>query len=239
VEKHVNRNLEIDIFLRDYASSDLVFKPTGTTKLLLEATQEFLIPSLRILDLGCGSGVIAANLKLNEPSVEMFASDFSANAVHFAQRQFEEIGIEVQTSIGDCLDPWKGSKPFDLIVSDISGISENLAPYTNWFDGVPCATGKDGTLLTIKVLADAGACLADAGLLIMPIISLSNQEAILNTAARFFRQIQVLGSQDWPLNNPSADFLRVADSLESQGLISLKKRFGILQFTTTIYKFSN
>ena len=41
---------------------------------------------------------------------------------------------------------------FDIIVDDISGISEEVAKLSKWFENVPCNAGIDGTANIEEVL---------------------------------------------------------------------------------------
>jgi len=84
--------------------------------------------SLKILDIGTGSGCIPVSLKKNLPSVEVFAIDVSTNALEVAQKNAEINGVEVnfiQTDILKVNDlknlPTSNSKllaSFDIIVSN-------------------------------------------------------------------------------------------------------------------------
>ena len=41
---------------------------------------------------------------------------------------------------------------FDIIINDISGISESVAKISPWFKNIPCSSGSDGTVLTLRFL---------------------------------------------------------------------------------------
>ena len=49
----INKNNKIEIFIPED-----VFFPTGTTKVLFESVKEYIKKSGKILDLGCGCGVL-------------------------------------------------------------------------------------------------------------------------------------------------------------------------------------
>ena len=59
-------------------------------------------------------------------------------------------------------EPWSGSK-FDVIVDDISGVAQEMAAVSPWFDGVPCDSGRDGTSLVVDIIRAAPGILRAAG----------------------------------------------------------------------------
>ena len=67
-----------------------VFFPTATTDFLLRDSKKFINKNIDILDLGCGSGIIAilAN-KLQKNKKKIFASDVSDKAVACAKKNFQ------------------------------------------------------------------------------------------------------------------------------------------------------
>ena len=97
-------------------------------ELILVESRKSKVESLKILDIGTGSGCIPISLKKNLPSAEVFAIDVSPNALEVAQKNAEINGVEVnfiQTDILKVNDlknlPTSNSKlpaSFDIIVSN-------------------------------------------------------------------------------------------------------------------------
>ena len=96
-------------------------------ELILVESRKSKVESLKILDIGTGSGCIPVSLKKNLPSAEVFAIDVSTNALEVAQKNAEINGVEVNfieanILLTDSLAlPTRNSQlatTFDIIVSN-------------------------------------------------------------------------------------------------------------------------
>jgi len=204
----------------------MIFQPTATSKLLIKAVLPY-IEKGKLLDLGCGSGVIATSFT---DKCEVFASDIDPCAVEFLKYYFTKI----TGKCGSLFEPWIGEK-FDFILDDVSGIAEDIAKVSPWFEGVPCDSGKDGTKLVKQVIEQAPNYLTEKGILFFPVISLSDETVILETAFKNFKLVKRIGREEFPLPKEMYKHLDLLKELKDEGLINYKERFGMVLFSTEIY----
>lgn len=71
----------------------------------------------RVLDIGCGYGLIGVVLKRENPQIELFMSDINKRAVEFAKINAKDNNVEAVIKQGDLYEPW-GNEVFDHIISN-------------------------------------------------------------------------------------------------------------------------
>lgn len=83
--------------------------------------------SLKILDVGTGSGCIALALKKRMPKAEVWGCDVSDEALNIARRNGAALNIRVDFQRVNILDQdqWNNLPPFDIIVSNPPYIAQN------------------------------------------------------------------------------------------------------------------
>jgi len=225
----VNKKDEFELFI-----ADGVFTPTATTNYLIDSVIDYRDSINRtesVLDLGCGCGPVGISVykKLNVKN--LYASDFSKEAVSVTKENFNLHKVNGIVKQGSLLDPWEGHK-FDIIIDDISGISTTVASLTSWFDGVPCESGEDGAKLTIEVLRNSKKYLKPGGLLFFPIISFSNVKKIDEEAKKLFTKVNLLSNNTWPFPDELMKHTKILANLKEKDLITYEDKFGIrLAFT--------
>jgi ribosomal protein L11 methyltransferase len=127
-----------------------------TTAMCLRALEKLVRPGVRVLDLGCGTGILAiAAAKLGAASV--VAVDIDPNAVRAARENAAANGVadavDVREGTLDALD----GESFDIIVANISGLTlERLAPE------LARRLAPSGALVTSGFLEDAVTALTGA-----------------------------------------------------------------------------
>ena len=78
--------------------------------------------SLKVLDIGTGSGVIALSLAAERANWQVTASDISQDALDLAQENAEAIDVAIDFVQSDCFQAITGK--YDIIVSNPPYISE-------------------------------------------------------------------------------------------------------------------
>lgn len=121
---------EKEFFGRKFYINESVLVPRPETETLIEVTKELTQNDDKILDIGTGSGIIPATLKLELPkTVEIFASDISLHALAVANLNIKRLtSKELQLFESNLLD-----KIPSEILSQITILTANL-PYVdrNW-----------------------------------------------------------------------------------------------------------
>ena len=94
-----------------------VLIPRPETELLVEQVLALPLPDdALILDVGTGSGAIAAALKRERPTWRVFASDTSLPALRTARRNFAALGLAIPSFAAESLPEFHA--PWDAIVSN-------------------------------------------------------------------------------------------------------------------------
>lgn len=217
-----------------------VFRPTLTTRLLIEQVLAAGVRGKRALDLGCGSGPIAIALAMAGAG-HVHATDAMLKACKLTQRNVQANGLHDRIAVasGDLFDAI-GDERFDLIVDDVSGVAEDVARQSSWFPaGVPLG-GADGADLTVRVLQDAKCHLTPTGVLFFPVLSLSNTKRILASAHRSFGdKVERVATKLVPFSLELASGMETLIKLKRSGLIDFEKVRGRWLWRLDIYRAFN
>ncbi len=212
-----------------------VFIPTGTSQLLIDSASKIISSKKKILDLGCGSGIVGISLakKLNIKS-KIFFSDISKNACKNTKENCKKFNVKYEIKKGSILEPWKNYK-FDYIVSDVAAISEEVSNISPWYKNCINNSGKDGTDHIVKLIKCVKENLNTNGKFLFPIISLSNEKKILYTLKKNFKNFKKVKSQIWPMPQSMSNKIKLLNKLKKKRMIIFEKKFGMLTFKTDIY----
>lgn len=214
-----------------------VFCPTDTSDLLIDAAKLSISLPGKILDIGCGCGAVGIVLaKLGLCKGPLYASDMSNRAVELAKKNAQKMSVEYIALCGSLFEPWAGQK-FDVIVDDVAGISDDIARVSSWYPpGVDCNAGRDGTRWIVQVIEQSRQYLKEKGILIFPVLSLSNEEKIMQALKRTYSSYELILKKDWFLSDQIAAKTDILMPLINDGLIKCQKKFGKWIWSTYIYK---
>ena len=215
-----------------------VFRPTSTSVLLLRAARKAIAMQRprSVLDLGCGTGIVAVVLAKSVPAdAVVHASDLSPAAVALTQRNAERNRIAVHCRCGSLFDSWRGQR-FDLIVHDVAGVAEPLDRLSGWYPpGVPSGAGPDGTRWLLEILDQAPDFLAPGGVLVFPVLTLSREQPVAERARSRFARIELVEEQWYPVNEQLLEHLPVVERMAAAGNIRVEKRGSRWCWATQIY----
>lgn len=150
-------------------TAPLVYEPSEDSFLLAEAALSEIKDNERILEVGCGSGIISAVIKANT-SAEILGIDISPHAVKCTK----ENGVEVIR--GDLLSCIKGK--FDIIVFNPPYLPTGKEERTGGWIDVALDGGYDGKKVIYRFLESAGTNLVEKGRILMLLSSLTGVEEV-------------------------------------------------------------
>ncbi len=146
-----------------------VYEPSEDTFLLAEAALSEVKGSERILEVGCGSGLIAAVIKVNTKA-EIIGIDINPHAVKCAKEN------ELEVIRGDLLGCIKGK--FDIIIFNPPYLPTGEEERTKDWTNVALDGGSDGRRLIQRFLEQAGGCLVENGRILMVLSSLTGIDEV-------------------------------------------------------------
>jgi methylase of polypeptide subunit release factors len=198
-----------------------VFSPTATSKTLAEAME--IQPGDTVIDVGCGSGVLAfVAAKLG--AARVYGVDLSLRAVEAAKENAKRLGLEqiCEFRAGDLLEPVRDVRA-TVLIGDVSGIPDDIAAESGWFDEVPSG-GPTGSELPTKFLHSIGDTLAPGGRLYLPTGTIQYEKPILDAAHEVFGDhVQQVIEREFPLPDLVAKSKAVTQMVKD-GIVSFRQR---------------
>lgn len=215
--------------------NDTVFQPTLTSRLLAQVVE---IPEgARVLDLGCGAGVLAIIAALKGAS-HVHAVDVMAEARPLVEANARRNGVadRVQASSGDLFEP-VGAQCYDVIVSDVSGVVDEVSRLSPWYpESIPTG-GHDGADQIVRMLGEVRQYLKPSGVLYFPTGTISNVARTLEAARQAFgNHVELMEQIEVPFCAEFKENMDVMTRLRSEGLIDFAARRSRHVWTLQIYR---
>ena len=146
-----------------------VYEPAEDSFLLAEAALDQIKGSERILEVGCGSGIISAIIK-NNTGARITGIDINP----YAAACTRDNGVEAIR--GDLLNCIRGK--FDIIIFNPPYLPTNESERTKDWINIALDGGSDGRQIINRFLEDAGSYLVDNGRILMLLSSFTGIEEV-------------------------------------------------------------
>jgi methylase of polypeptide subunit release factors len=210
-----------------------VFSPTSTSRTLADALE--IRPDDTVIDVGCGSGVLAF-VAARLGAKKVYGCDLSKPAIEAARENAKRLGLDdvCEFRYGDLLEPMRDVRA-DVLIGDVSGIPDELAKVSGWFENVPSG-GPTGAELPRKLLETIGDTLTGGGRLYLPTGSLQDESSIIAVARRIFGDnMESVLEREFPLPDLVAKAQATA-RMWKEGLLNLHKRGSRLLWSLRIWR---
>ena len=174
-----------------------VFVPTSTSEVLVEVLD--IVPGDIVIDLGCGSGFLSIAAAKRGAS-KVYAVDVMPRAVELTRRNAKRNGVAACIDVvsGSLFEPL-GPVQADLVIDDVSAIAEETARITPWYPPSIPTGGPDGAEPTVTMLRTVHRHLRPNGRLIFPVLSLANEQRILEAAEQAFTNLRLRAQKLFPI----------------------------------------
>lgn len=172
-----------------------VLIPRFETEELVEKTLEFIKNNLpqhsKVIDLGCGSGVIGITLKKKLPTLSVTCLDISDDALDVTNKNKEKLNADIKVIKGDMLD--NITDKFHVIISNPPYISNDEVIDELVFNNEPhlaLFAEENGLYFYDKILSTCKKNLKDKFLISFE-IGMTQRDSITNLANKYLDNIKV------------------------------------------------
>lgn len=190
----------VNFYGNRFLVNENVLIPRFETEELVENTINYLNllgkKELKILDIGCGSGVIGLTLKQKYPTSEVDLLDISEKAIEVAQQNAKNLNLDVNFIKSDVFE--NVDKKYDLIISnppyikdeeEIEDIVKNNEP------NIALYAGKDGLDVYKKILKEVKYYMNDPCLIAFE-IGMTQKEDLINLTNKYLDNVIIETKKD-------------------------------------------
>lgn len=219
--------------------NERVFKPNPVTRYLGDASN--VQPGSVVFDLGCGVGPLGV-FAGKKGARRVCSSDIMPEACDIARINVADYGLSnvVEVRQGSLFEPWNGEKA-DLIIDDVAGMAERLGRKTGAykFAGIPTG-GPRGSDNSLAVIRQAKSHLNTGGRLLLPVIGLSDYNAIINAAREELGKLRTVLEKQLVLSEAeTAEAAGVLEELATEGWIKFEMRGRRCTFPLWIFEYQH
>lgn len=166
-----------------------VYQPAEDSRLLTTVALDHVKSTDRVLEVGCGSGVIGE--RVAETGATVVASDINPHACRAAADR------SLLTVRANLVDAFSANR-FDVVLFNPPYLpARPESERSDWMD-VALSGGPEGRAVIDAFLDDVGRVLRADGLILLLISSLTGEEAVLERAARNDFAVTVHGEESYP-----------------------------------------
>jgi len=150
----------------------LVYAPREDSYLFLEFINKYC-KNKKVLDMGCGSGILGINAMLNHAKLVLCA-DLNPLALRLTEKNAEKNNVEIKTVLSDLFS--NINEDFDLII-----FNPPYLPEDDIVKDMDLTGGKEGYEITLRFLKQAREHLMPGGIILLAVSTLSSPEQVYKT----------------------------------------------------------
>ena len=190
-----------------------------------------------MLDLGCGVGVLAIMAALNG-AAHVDAVDVMPQACALVTANARRNGVSdrLTASHGDLFES-VGNQRYDVIISDVSGVVDEVARLSPWYPDTIPTGGRDGADVIVRLIREAADHLRPAGVLYFATGTISNIERTLAAAHETFgERVELMEQVEVPFCAEFNDNMGAMIRMRDEGLIDFTVRRSRHLWALQIYR---